>query len=370
MPMEARPVRIGLVYAGGGWRRAAWSGVLGALAAGMGEAGVEVSRISADPPRTWHRALVRLGLLAEKGPAKAVLRTRQLRRELTADSTDGFVQLGTSYRMPASHRFVTLEDMTVVQAEQVGARDLDGVSRRHRQAWRLRQRDAYRDAVACCVGSRWAKASIVGDYGISPANVHVVGFGRNYDPPPGARAWEPARFLWIGGDWARKNGERVVAAFARLRAERPGATLDLVGGHPRVGVEGVSAHGALRLGVPAERARLDALYRRATCLVMPSLYEPFGIAYVDAAAAGVPSIGTVVGGAADAIGDGGRLVDPADEADLLSAMRELAEPRVASTLGANAARRAGLFTRKAVAERLLRALALPQLGSQRLAGFL
>jgi glycosyltransferase involved in cell wall biosynthesis len=53
---------------------------------------------------------------------------------------------------------------------------------------------------------------------------------------------------------------------------------------------------------------------------MPSKYEPFGIAYVDAGAAGVPSIGTTVGGAEDAIGGCGRLVDPGDPGALAAAI--------------------------------------------------
>ena len=38
-----------------------------------------------------------------------------------------------------------------------------------------------------------------------------------------------------------------------------------------------------------DRGRMVALYSRATCFVMPSRYEPFGISYADAGSAGVPS---------------------------------------------------------------------------------
>jgi glycosyltransferase involved in cell wall biosynthesis len=93
--------------------------------------------------------------------------------------------------------------------------------------------------------------------------------------------------------------------------------------------------------------------------VMPSECEPFGMAYVEAAAASVPSIGTTVGGAADILGDdGGVLVAPGDEAALRDAMRRLADPGASGAMGEAAHRRAERFTWAAVAGRLLRALAL------------
>jgi glycosyltransferase involved in cell wall biosynthesis len=86
---------------------------------------------------------------------------------------------------------------------------------------------------------------------------------------------------------------------------------------------------------------------------MPSHFEPFGIVYVEAAAAGVPSVGTVIGGARDAIGDeGGLLVDPLDEQALVEAMTAMSDPTSASTMGAAALKRSTLFTWAAVAERI------------------
>jgi glycosyltransferase involved in cell wall biosynthesis len=71
----------------------------------------------------------------------------------------------------------------------------------------------------------------------------------------------------------------------------------------------------------------------------------------------VPSIGTTVGGAADAVGPGGRLVDPTDEAALLEAMRALAQPETAQELGARAREHASTLTWDEVARRILEALA-------------
>src|SRR5690606_33949237 len=156
----------------------------------------------------------------------------------------------------------------------------------------------------------------------------------------------------IGFDWERKRGDAVVAAFAALRERCAEATLDLVGSHPHVDVAGVRGHGPLRRDSASEQRLLGELLGRATCFLMPSKYEPFGIAYVDAGAAGVPSIGTTVGGAPDAVGPGGLTIDPDDPDALLRSMLELADPERARELGQLARRHSRLFTWQAVAERL------------------
>jgi glycosyltransferase involved in cell wall biosynthesis len=105
------------------------------------------------------------------------------------------------------------------------------------------------------------------------------------------------------------------------------------------------------------------LLQTSTCFVMPSLMEPFGNAYVDTARAGLPSIGTTVGGATDAIGGGGITVDPCDEHEIYEAMRMLASPSLAATMGQAALSHSGLFTWDKVARRLLHALGVEIPGS-------
>ena len=130
----------------------------------------------------------------------------------------------------------------------------------------------------------------------------------------------------------------------------------------------MTGHGERRLVADAEgRALLASLYRQATCFVLPSLHESFGIVYVEAAAAGLPSIGTARGGTRDSIGDGGILVDPHDDEALVAAMVRLSDPSEARRVGGIAWGRSGLFTWRNVAERIVRALDLPGLDSAALA---
>ncbi|HEX3803724.1 MAG TPA: glycosyltransferase family 4 protein [Solirubrobacteraceae bacterium] len=275
-----------------------------------------------------------------------------------AGHLDGIVQIGTGYTLPATTPIVTFEDMTVAQVKTYPYLGWDLLSTRAFNARVAAQRRAYERAIACCLTSPWAAESVVRDYGVPREKVHVVGVGRNHSAASvGDRDWSEPRFLFVGMDWPRKNGDGVIRAFRRLREQLPTARLDIVGGHPSLDVPGVVGHGVLRLDSPDQRTQLGKLYGEATCFVMPSHVEASSIAYVEAAAAGLPSIGTSEGGSDFLIGDGGLIVHPDDDEALFQAMRQLSDSETAVRMGAAAQRRSDLFTWTAVAQRLLDAFA-------------
>jgi glycosyltransferase involved in cell wall biosynthesis len=205
----------------------------------------------------------------------------------------------------------------------------------------------------------------VRDHAIDARRVHVVGYGRNVDlRPPRDRDWSTPRFLFVGNDWSRKNGDTVVRAFVRIHREVPTARLDIVSNHPAIGVDGIVEHGSLAkqgsLAVfdPEARPRLEELFAEATCFVMPSLFEPWGLVYVEAAAAGVASIAGSIGGTADSVGEGGVIVDPYDEDALFRAMRALCDPDTAQHLGVLAHARSAALTWSQTTQRVLQCLNL------------
>ncbi len=310
---------------------------------------------------------------AQLGRPTIAARSALVRRQLAAAGPlDGVVQRGSDLELPAGVRYVTLEDSTVVQALAAYPwPHLRGLSAGDVRRYVARQRRVYERAHACCCATHWVARSVVADYGIPPERVHTVGLGRNHElEAPPERRWSPPRYLFVGVDWERKNGAAVLAAFARLRERHPEARLDLAGGHPPVTQPGVVTHGPLSLARPADRRRVEELYAAATVFVMPSLHEPAGLVYAEAGGAGVPSIGTTSGGAATMIGPGGVLVDPHDPAQLVGAMLQLADPATAQRLGELARTHAAGLTWRKVAERVVRALAVPGVDVSGLAEFL
>jgi glycosyltransferase involved in cell wall biosynthesis len=381
------PPRIGVVFPGDPTAPGTWSGTPSGVIAGLESLGAAPEPLIAAPaarlheairntvalralPRTRHGSLLtRLRLaraVARNSPALGRVYSHAAHRAVRAGGeSDGLIQIGTGYQLPGGRPIATFEDMTIRQAIEVGYPEWLALSRRQLTNRLESQMRAYENATACCFTSWWAANSAIEHYGVPAERVHVVGVGRNHAvDPPAARDWSVPRFLFIGWEWERKNGPAVLRAFARVRAELPQARLDLVGRHPHVEAPGVTDHGILRLADPAERRRLEPLLRHATCFVMPSRVEPSALAYVEAMHAGLPAIGTTVGGAGNLIGDGGCVVDPASDDALLAAMLAFSDPARAARTGTAARRRSELFSWPAVAARLIRALGLPALEDQ------
>ncbi|HEV7750739.1 MAG TPA: glycosyltransferase family 4 protein [Baekduia sp.] len=308
---------------------------------------------------------------ARLSPELGRLQTRAARQRVGAlGALDGIVQIGTGYGLHADAPVVTFEDMTVAQVLEAPYPAWNGLPAGAIQRRIDVQQGAYERATACCTTTRWVAESIVRDYGIPAEKVHVVGVGRNREAMEVDRDWSVPRFLFVGVEWERKNGDGVLRAFARLRREVPEAELDLVGRHPAVDQEGVTGHGVLALHDPAQQALLVQLNARATVFVMPSHQEASALAYTEAGAGGLPSIGSTVGGSAELIGDGGLVVDPSDDDALLDAMRTLCDPEIAQRLGALARIQAEKYTWPSVGGRLLRAIAPADLDLAEVPAFL
>jgi glycosyltransferase involved in cell wall biosynthesis len=344
--------RIAFAYEGDSREPSAWSGIPRNLADALEELGVSVAHVSAEPGR--------IERLLRRGRDTAQLASEAFAKRLSrVGPVDAILHLGSEFTAPDGQRVATYDDMTVLQARDLDhplLRDLDEAAI---DAWAERQRSIFERAAACFVTTNWAARSVVEDYGIPADRVHVVGIGRNLAPRPVPREWAPPRYLFIGQDWRRKGGETLLRAFRGVRERVPDATLTVVGRHQGLEEEpGVVPLGGLYLNRPDQRARMIHAYETSTCLVLPSQIEPSAIVHLEAAAAGVPSIGTTVGGVEDLIGDSGRLVAPGDVEGLVAAMLELADPDVAAELGAAARERSEWFTWPAIAKRIATVLEL------------
>ncbi len=173
-------------------------------------------------------------------------------------------------------------------------------------------------ALATCAAaiypSHFAARSAVEDYGADPNKVHVLPFGANIDIPSlrtveriiAARTLDPLRILFVGIDWMRKGGDVVLAACEIARRQGVHLTLDLVGPEsiPQDLPVFARSHGRLLKSDPAQRARFEALLAESDLLFMPSRVENYGIVFCEAAAYGIPSLTSAIGGIPTAVRDG------------------------------------------------------------------
>lgn len=353
---------IGIVLQGG-ISPANWSGSPAGLARGIEECGYAPVVCGCDIPERIYRLF--RGYLRITGQptdgflyAPAAMKAREIaarwrRRDLPA--VRGWVVLGSENGLPIDEAFVTLDDMTVAQARQ-HTWYLPPIPTKAWEHWQANQRRLYRRSTRCFAASSWVRDSICRDYGIKPEKVELLGFGRNLEiRAPSRRDWSKPRFLFVGSDWKRKNGPEVVKAFAHVRGRFPSAELSLVGNHPPLDVPGVHGYGPLNPRAPEELEIIEQLFAESTCLVLPSLLEPFGIVYAEAAGAGLAIIGTTIGGAPDVVGPAGVCVDPRDGAALENAMEHMSDPIVAERYGSAGPAHAERYTWRNVATHVARA---------------
>ena len=170
------------------------------------------------------------------------------------------------------------------------------------------------------------------------------------DVPPAAHTGNGAvRIVTVAHLVARKRHEVVLRALALMDPARRPEYLVIGDGPCRPGLERLSGE----LGV-ADRVRFlgqlpnpEAVARAATCdlFVMPGVEEPFGVAFVEAMAAGLPAIGgRGEGGPEDiaAAGPGMVLVEPGDAGGLAAVIDRLTTDR-------DELRRLGFAARETVA---------------------
>ncbi|MDB5406171.1 MAG: glycosyltransferase, family [Rhodospirillales bacterium] len=175
------------------------------------------------------------------------------------------------------------------------------------------ERAALQTAAAAIYTSEWAASSAIEDYGADPGKVHVVPFGANIVAKPfedvkcyiANRSTKTMNVLFIGREWRRKGLPKVIATCRWLRRHGIDVALDIVGAEGYRGElpEFARFHGMMNKSKPHHRERLEAMMAQAHFLFVPSSAENFGIVFCEAAAYGIPSIATRVGGIPSIIQD-------------------------------------------------------------------
>lgn len=199
---------------------------------------------------------------------------------------------------------------TVVTLHDIQHRDLPDFFGPARRSFRRIAYDrAARIADAVVVTSEFVRNRALERLGLTQDRVHVIPLAIDHAVfRPGEEEREPF-ILYPARPWPHKNHPRLFEAFARLRATRPKLRLVLTGG----GLErlGTLPDGVESLGV-VSTSELASLYRRAACLVYPSLYEGFGLSPLEAMASGCPVAAADAGAIPEVCGEAAALFDPTD----------------------------------------------------------
>ncbi len=167
-------------------------------------------------------------------------------------------------------------------------------------------------------------------------------------PVDGSSNDEPVEREQLVLSWGRvqfEKGFQVLArSMATVRSRVPGVECTIAGRgsyqpelQAQIDVEGVSD--IVRIAGFVDDTELRALTQRAGCVVIPSLYEPFGLVALEALAAGAPLVVARTGGLAELIEgtDAGLTFEPGRPDDLANCIeRVLTDQFLADELTRNA----------------------------------
>ena len=202
-----------------------------------------------------------------------------------------------------------------------------------------------REIIAC---SQFMVREVIHSFELPAQKVHLVPNGVDTDrwkdavPAPVSQR-EPLVIAW--GRIQYEKGFQVLArAIGELRLRVPGVRCVIAGRgtylpelQTQIDMEGVSDIVQLAGFVPD--SELHEMLQRASCVVIPSLYEPFGIVALEGMAAGAPTIVARTGGLAEIVEgtNAGMLFEPGNHHELADRIAEvLADPTAADRMRVNA----------------------------------
>lgn len=250
--------------------------------------------------------------------ARTLLQAAFLSRRSLQDAMGGFdvVHVPFTAPVPPPRRGTPLVQ-TLLDVQHL---DLPHLFSRVTRLYRRHYYDgAARRATAVITISEFAKKQIVTHLGLDPERVFVAPLGVDvaaFTPNLGER--EPFVYYPARG-WPHKNHARLFEAVALLRETHPDLRLVLTGGAlDSLGTvpEWVDVRGLVPF------SEVGRLYRTASALVFPSLYEGFGLPPLEAMASGCPVAASTAGSLPEVCGDAAILFDPTDPEAIARAAAE------------------------------------------------
>lgn len=190
--------------------------------------------------------------------------------------------------------------------------------------------------------SRASAADIAADFAVPEPDIAIVHNGIDTDmfrPRPDVASQKFNIMATASADQPLKGLRYLLEAVASLRPDYPEIRLMVLGklredGETRRLIDQLGINDLLTFYSGLTSEEVAALYARASCAVVPSIYEGFGLPAGEAMASGVPVIATNGGALPEVVGDCGITVPVRDSEAIARALRQLFEDEdLAADLG-------------------------------------
>jgi glycosyltransferase involved in cell wall biosynthesis len=247
-------------------------------------------------------------------------------------------------------------------------------TRRGHMQLRLTVRRTARRAARIITVSEFSRQDLIRTYRLPPEKIVVThnGAESHFTPQPSSHreaievrsrfGIERDYLLAVGSIQPRKNLVRLLRAYTKLRSEHPDFKLQLVIVGRKLWLASQVftelkrhpwARDVIVTGYVADE-ELPGLYRAATALVYPSIFEGFGLPPLEALACGTPVVTSNTSSLPEVVGEAALKIDPYDEAAIARAMLTIAhDEQLRARLRAAGIVRARQFSWRAAAEKTL-----------------
>jgi glycosyltransferase involved in cell wall biosynthesis len=354
--MAAAMARMAALVTGDPFGARTFSGSVRHLLLALRDAGALASARDVELPATWRR-IERIKYLISTGRSGAArllgdwseraIAARSARARAALADERGYnsvLAYGTNFVPPGHGSVTTGAALDVTFAQLAASREgwFAQLSQAEAAACIARQRRVFEQCDLLFPRTNWCAESLVADYSVPRSRIVVTGAGANFEVRPRRReSYDSRTLLFVGRDWERKQGPLALDALRIARRARPDLRLVIVGPRREPAREpGVEWMGPLD---GDDRAELIKWYEAASLFLMPSRFEPYGVALVEAMAAGCPPIALDRGAAREIVEHGthGWLLADSSAGELADAILYLLSDRDRlARMGASAAERA------------------------------
>lgn len=184
----------------------------------------------------------------------------------------------------------------------------------------------YRKCAGVFTMSEWLRTDLIERVGVPPEKVFHVGGGCSPDLSLVDCTQKTGnKFLFVGKDWTRKNGDLVVRAFEKLQVRHPEIDAQLYIAGPNVAPQILEGKKNIHFLGLLSYDEIVHYYNLCDYFVMPSDFEAYGLVFLEALIFGLPCIGKNCFAMPEFIqnGENGYLIEKNDDDELLLAMEKL-----------------------------------------------
>jgi len=230
---------------------------------------------------------------------------------------DAILQVSSLFgptRNPKKVPYISYHDSTVRNPEMMWPRWMPDEFTKYRDSWYALETDLFKSVSKIMTYSKYAKDTMVGEYGIASEKISVVGSAiKIYDNY--SIDWQKRNkaVLFVSTDFERKGGYELISMFEDVADQVPGATLTIAGSLPS-DIETLEKPWLIKLGSVSRQRIIDA-YKGASVLAHPAKYDPFPSVILEAANFEIPCVASNICGIPEMIIDGktGYLIEKGDK---------------------------------------------------------